>query len=36
MHVASFACGVWFGACTTVTLLMVMDIISKEDDDSAF
>lgn len=34
MHVASFACGVWFGVCTTVTLLLVLDLISGEDDDN--
>jgi len=33
MHVASFACGVWFGVCTTMTVLMLLDIISGEDDD---
>lgn len=36
MHVASFVCGVWFGVCTTVTLLVVLDVISKDDDDNAF
>ena len=34
MHVASFACGVWFGVCITVTLLLVLDLISGEDDDN--
>ena len=34
MHAASFACGVWFGVCITVTLLLVLDLISGEDDDN--
>lgn len=34
MHVASFACGVWFGVCMTVTTLIAIDAIMKSDDDN--
>ena len=36
MHVASFACGVWFGVCLTVTLLIVLDAITRSDDENDF
>lgn len=33
MHAASFACGVWFGVCLTLTLLVAIDAITRNDDD---
>lgn len=36
MQVTSFACGVWLGVCTTVTLLMILDLISSNDDDGDY
>lgn len=35
MDVISFAAGVWFGVCVTVTLLVVMGILSTGDDDDS-
>lgn len=35
MYTISFMCGCWCGACITVTLLMVLNIISDSDDDGS-
>lgn len=34
MHVVSFMCGCWCGACITMTLLMILDMISDDDDEA--
>ena len=31
--IAEFICGVWFGVCIVMTVLMVLDMISGDDDD---
>lgn len=35
MDVVSFAVGVWFGVCVTVTVFVVMGILSTDDDDDS-
>lgn len=36
MNVVSFAVGVWFGVCVTVTLLVIFGILSNDDDNDAY
>lgn len=31
--IVTFACGVWFGVCLTVTLFVILGIIGKEVDE---
>lgn len=31
--IVTFSCGVWFGACLTVTLFVILGIIGKEVDE---